>query len=49
MGLATWISISGSNEHALAHGEVIATGNELQTLIRALGSHGFHIISIRTI
>lgn len=47
MGLATWISISGNDEKALAQGEIIATANELQTVLRALRSRGFHVISVR--
>lgn len=47
MGLATWISISGNDEKALAHGEIIATASELQIVLRALRSRGFHVISIR--
>jgi hypothetical protein len=47
MGLATWISVSGNDDRALAQGEIIATVNELQIILRALRSGGFHVMSVR--
>lgn len=47
MGLSTWISLSGTDGHALAHGEIIATTDELQVVLRGLRTRGFHVISIR--
>lgn len=47
MGLATWVSIFGTDDHALEHGEIVATINELQIVIRALRSRNMSIISIR--
>ena len=47
MGLATWISISGNDQKALAHGEIVVTAIELQIVLRALRSRGFHVISVR--
>lgn len=47
MGLSTWISISGTDQKALAHGEIIATAKELQTVLRSICSEDFHVISIR--
>jgi hypothetical protein len=47
MGFSTWISVSGSDEQALAHGEIIATAGELQTILRSLSSVQFHVIYIR--
>jgi hypothetical protein len=47
MGFSTWISISGTDEQALAHGEIIATVDELQTVLRSLSSEDFHVISVR--
>jgi hypothetical protein len=36
MGMSTWVSISGSNDHALARGEVLASTDELQNVLKAL-------------
>lgn len=47
MGLATWVSISGTDDHALEHGEIVATSDGLQIVIRALSSRSIKIISIR--
>ena len=47
MGLSTWISISGTDKQALAHGEIVATRDEMQTVLRSLCSQDFHVISIR--
>lgn len=47
MGLSTWISLSGTDGHALAHGEIIATTDELQVVLRALRAESFHVVSIR--
>jgi hypothetical protein len=46
-GLTTWASISGTDEEAFAHGEIIATGDELQRVVRSLRSEDFHVLSIR--
>jgi hypothetical protein len=40
-GLSTWISVSGNDDEALAHGEIIATADELQTVLRSLSSEQF--------
>ena len=47
MGLSTWIRFSGTDERTLVHGEIIATGVELQTVLRSLCSEKFHVTSIR--
>jgi hypothetical protein len=47
MGFSTWISVSGTDQQALAHGEIIATVDELQTVLRSLSSKEFHVISVR--
>jgi hypothetical protein len=47
LGLSTWISISGTDKQALAHGEIIAAAGDLQTVVRALESGNFHLVSIR--
>jgi Domain of Unknown Function (DUF1259) len=41
MGLSTWISVSGNDDEALAHGEIIATAEELQTVLCSLSSEQF--------
>jgi len=47
MGFSTWISISRTDQQALAHGEIIATVDELQRVLRSLSSEDFHLISVR--
>jgi hypothetical protein len=47
MGISTWISIAGSNDHAVAHGELIARTDDLQNVLRALRAKGIGITSIR--
>ena len=45
--MSTWISISGTNSEALAHGEVLARSDELQNVLKALRSKGASVVSIR--
>src|SRR5215469_4212496 len=47
MGISTWIAVAGTDTHALAQGEFVATSGELQDLLRALRSKDFKIVSIR--
>jgi hypothetical protein len=47
LGMSTWISISGTNRQALARGEIVATSEELQNVLRALRSEGASVVSIR--
>lgn len=47
MGLATWVSFSGTDDHALAQGEIVATADELQSVLRAFRSRDMSIVSIR--
>ena len=47
MGMSTWISIAGANAHAIAHGEFLATTEDLQRVLKALRTHGMSILSIR--
>ena len=47
MGLGTWISFSGTDDQALVHGEIIATVDELQIVLRSLSLKHFHVISVR--
>ena len=47
MGMSTWISIAGTNEHALAQGEFVESPNGLRKLLTALRARGMNISSIR--
>jgi hypothetical protein len=47
MGMSTWISISGTNNKALAHGELLASSDELRNVLKALRSKGASVVSIR--
>jgi len=47
MGISTWISFTGTNDHAVALGDFAVTVDELQNLLKALRSRGFKITSIR--
>jgi hypothetical protein len=47
MGASTWVSIAGSNDRAVAHGDFVARTDDLQRLLRALRAKKISIISIR--
>jgi hypothetical protein len=47
MGMSTWVSIAGTNNRAVAHGEFLASQDNLQKLLRALSLKGISVISIR--
>ncbi len=47
MGMSTWFSFAGTNEHALAQGEFVETAGDLKKVLMALRANGFKIISIR--
>jgi hypothetical protein len=47
MGMSTWISVAGTNDHALAQGEFVETPDGLTTLLKALRARGVDITSIR--
>jgi hypothetical protein len=47
MGMSTWVSIAGSNEHAIAQGEFIESPGGLKRLVTALRTKGINITSIR--
>jgi hypothetical protein len=47
MGMCTWVSIGGTNDRAVVHGEFIASIDELQRVLRALREKGISITSIR--
>jgi hypothetical protein len=47
MGMSTWVSIAGTNDHALVQGEFIENPNGLRRLVTALRAKGMNITSIR--
>lgn len=47
MGMSTWISVAGTNEHALAQGEFVESPNGLRKLLTALRARGMNISAIR--
>ena len=47
MGMNTWISIAGTNDRAVAQGELVANTDDLQKVLRALRSKAIKIVSIR--
>jgi len=47
MGMSTWISVAGTNDHALVQGEFVETPDGLTTLLKALRARGVDIVSIR--
>ena len=47
MGMSTWVSFAGTNDHALAHGEFVETPDGLKILLKALQAKGINIVSIR--
>jgi hypothetical protein len=47
MGMSTWISIAGTNGHAVGHGEFIARTDDLQRVLKALRAKGISVRSIR--
>jgi len=47
MGMTTWVSVAGTNDHAIAHGEFVAGTDDLQRLLKALRVKGISVTSIR--
>lgn len=47
MGMSTWISVAGTDDHALADGEFIESPTGLRKLLTALRARGIRIASIR--
>ena len=47
MGMSIWISVAGTNDHAIVHGEFIASTDDLQKVLKALRAKGISVISIR--
>jgi hypothetical protein len=45
--MSTWVSVAGTNDHAVAHGEFIAGMDDLQRVIKALRAKGISVSSIR--
>jgi hypothetical protein len=47
MGMTTWLSFAGTDSHALSTGDMLATADELQNLLKALRMKGMFVTSIR--
>jgi hypothetical protein len=47
MGICTWVSLSGSTDRAVAHGEFAETPEDLQRVLKALLTKGIHVDEIR--
>jgi hypothetical protein len=47
MGVSSWIVFAGTDDHALAYGDFVATSDELQSVLKALRSKIINITSIR--
>jgi hypothetical protein len=47
MGMTTWLAFAGTDNHALSTGEMLATSDELQDLLKALRVKGMLVTSIR--
>jgi len=46
MGLTTWASFSGNPSQAVADGDFIMTGNEVQPVMHALRKAGIHVVAL---
>ncbi len=46
MGLTTWASFSGNSTQAVADGDFIMTGNEVQPVMHALRKAGIHVVAL---
>ena len=47
MGMSTWVSVAGTNNRAVAHGEFVTRTDALKRVLRALRAKRISIISIR--
>jgi hypothetical protein len=47
MGMATWVSFSGTNDSAIVHGEFVKTAEDLQKVLKALRAKGISVEAIR--
>jgi hypothetical protein len=48
MGITTWVSVSGTNDHAIAHGEFVEIPDDLQKVLKAMRMKGISIESIQS-
>jgi hypothetical protein len=46
MGLSTTVAFSGSDDYAVAYGDYIMSGAEVQPVLKALTEHGIHIVAL---
>jgi hypothetical protein len=46
MGVNTWASFGGSDSQAVIDGDFAMTGNELQTVLKAMRKEGIDIVAI---
>src|SRR5439155_12334109 len=46
MGLNTWAAFSGSDDYAAVDGDFIMTGDEVQSVLRALRKSGINIVAL---
>src|SRR5262249_61659841 len=47
MGMTAWLAFAGTDTHAVSTGDMLATGDELQDLLKALRMKGMYVTSIR--
>jgi hypothetical protein len=47
MGMTTWVSFSGADDHAVVQGEFVETADDLQKALKALRARGIYIESVR--
>ena len=47
MGMSTWVSVAGTNDRSVAHGDFVTTADDLQNVLKALRAKGISITSIR--
>ncbi len=47
MGMSTWFSFAGTNDHAVAQGEFVETAGDLKKVLIALRLKGINVTSIR--
>jgi hypothetical protein len=47
MGMSTWVSVAGTNDRAVAHGEFVTRTDALKRVLRALRAKRISIISVR--
>ena len=47
LGITTWVSVSGTNDHALVHGEFVEIPDDLRKVLKAMRMKGINIESIQ--